>query len=615
MKQTEQNLATQVPSESTSSPANIESLDLAKQAYRVYLDKLTPPREFILISPMQVPESAFDQEIAKRSGYFNYPPVGLLYIAAVIRQVAPETKVHILDLNFEMLRNASEESFSYNFWEKRLFDLIEQCQSPYIGISCMFDVNKEIFVQIAQACKKRFPEIPVLAGGVQATYDYQELLGNGGFDFIFRKESELQFESFLKNVFQKNHTDLPWGTAFISEGKTLTLGEPTGEVPVDLDIREDYSAIPIEEYHLHGGLAVFSRYNGTEKPFATVLSNRGCRAYCTFCTVRDFNGKGIRARSVESVIDELKLLWDRGIRQIDWLDDDFLWDRQRTLNLLKRMTEEVPDLEWISNNGLIAAAIDEEIMEWMVRSGLKAVKVGIESGNDAMLKKIKKPTSKRKLMMASALFKKYPKVFFSGNFIVGFPNETFGEMMDSYEFAKSLNWDWASFYVCQPLVGTEMFSIFRELGDDRVDSQRTQKALNPGRLKQRGEFNAQFDAGEDTGLLTGKDIFNLPRDQVPSLEQLNEIWFTFNLDINFLNNPNFETGGNLEKISRWFESIYAGYPFDASMAAALAKSYKLMNKQERSIHYKNRFHEILKESGYWQNRVKEFPEILKMAED
>jgi hypothetical protein len=51
------------------------------------------------------------------------------------------------------------------------------------------------------------------------------------------------------------------------------------------------------------------------------------------------------------------------------------------------------------------------------------------------------------------------------------------------------------------------------------------------------------------------------------------------------------------------------------MAAALAKSYKLMNKQERSIHYKNRFHEILKESGYWQNRVKEFPEILKMAED
>ena len=146
MKQPELNLATEEYVVATVT----DSLDHAKQAYKFNLERLTAPQEFILVSPMQVPESAFEQEIAKRSGYFNYPPVGLLYIAAVIRQVAPEIKVHILDLNFEMLRNASQEGFSYNFWEKRLFDLIEQCQSPYIGISCMFDVNKEIFVKIAQ---------------------------------------------------------------------------------------------------------------------------------------------------------------------------------------------------------------------------------------------------------------------------------------------------------------------------------------------------------------------------------------------------------------------------------------------------------------------------------
>ena len=75
-----------------------------------------------------------------------------------------------------------------------------------------------------------------------------------------------------------------------------------------------------------------------------------------------------------------------------------------------------------------------------------------------------------------------------------------------------------------------------------------------------------------------------------------------------------EIDGNLEKITRWFESIYAGYPFDASMAAALAKSYKMMDQKEKSLYYKNRFNEILKESGYWQKRVKEFPEIIEMAE-
>ena len=45
-----------------------------------------------------------------------------------------------------------------------------------------------------------------------------------------------------------------------------------------------------------------------KKRFATVLSNRGCRAKCTFCSVRNFNGRGVRRREVSSVIDELLML-------------------------------------------------------------------------------------------------------------------------------------------------------------------------------------------------------------------------------------------------------------------------------------------------------------------
>ena len=64
--------------------------------------------------------------------------------------------------------------------------------------------------------------------------------------------------------------------------------------------------------------------------FATVLSNRGCRAQCTFCSVRNFNGVSVRQRSVESVLDELELLKDRyGIGHFVWLDDDLLKDHRR----------------------------------------------------------------------------------------------------------------------------------------------------------------------------------------------------------------------------------------------------------------------------------------------
>jgi radical SAM superfamily enzyme YgiQ (UPF0313 family) len=596
------------PSNAQPSKSGVVEGDRIIESYQKFMSRFKPIKELVLIAPMQVPESVFDIKVARGAGYFNYPPVGLLYIASVVKHVDSDIKIHLIDLNLEMLQRANGGDFSYDFWKLRLSNVLKDAKSTYVGISCMFDVNKETFVEISQYIKDEFPSIPVLAGGVQATYDYEELLDKFGFDLIFRKESELQFSNFINNVNKADFSSWPKGAAFIYDQHIMTLGEPDEETPVEFDIRDAYSLIPIEDYYKVGGLAVFSRYNGIQKPFATVLSNRGCRAYCTFCTVRDFNGKGIRARSVESVIDELKFLWEKGIRQIDWLDDDFLWDKERTLHLLKRMTEEVPDMEWISNNGLIAAAINEEIMEWMVRSGLKAVKVGIESGNDAMLKKILKPTSKRKLLMSSELFKKYPQVFYSGNFILGFPDETFQEMMDSYNFARKLDWDWASFYICQPLVGTEMYSIFKDLGEGSDSN----KALNPGRLAQRGEMGVKFKSETDD-ILHGRDIFNLPPSTIPSRDQLNEIWFTFNLLANFLDNRNYRSGGNIEKLIKWYESIFAGYPHDASMAAALAHGYRLTHQTETAKTYQQTFEKILSSSSYWQKRVKQFPEISEMA--
>jgi radical SAM superfamily enzyme YgiQ (UPF0313 family) len=220
------------------------------------------------------------------------------------------------------------------------------------------------------------------------------------------------------------------------------------------------------------------------------------------------------------VIDEIKfLVFNKGIRQIDWLDDDLLMDPLRTVELFKGLAAQVPQLEWICNNGLIAAAVNEDIMEWMVKSGLKAFKIGIESGNDEILHQIKKPTTKRKLREKRLLFKKYPDVFVSANFIIGFPKETFARMLDTYHFANELKWDWSSYYICQPLKGTEMFAAFRELGDERTEVESYDKTLNPGRAAARGEFGCQFKE-TDTEILTGRRVFDLPLDFVPSQDQV-----------------------------------------------------------------------------------------------
>jgi radical SAM superfamily enzyme YgiQ (UPF0313 family) len=567
----------------------------------------------------------FSLEIARRRGYFAYPPMGLVYLAAVAHAVNPAIRVKILDLNFEMLKQCHADGFDYNFWKDLLWQELsdeETRSSTHIGVSCMFGATKPIFMEITAWLHQRFPSVPILVGGVQASYDFQELLEQEYADIVFLREAETSFGIFLRNcTLAENGASLavPHGVSFRLDREVVacnSLQVPSlGEI--DIDIRPFYSLVPISEYHRYGSLAAFSRYNGEDKPFATVLSNRGCRAQCTFCTVRDFNGRSVRQRDVQRVVDELKfLVTEYGIKQIDWLDDDLLYNPARTIALFKAMTEEVPDLEWICNNGLIGSAISEENMEWMVKSGMKALKIGIESGNEQWLLKIKKPTSKRKLLIADRIFKRYPDVFVSGNFIIGFPNETFGEMLDSYHFARQLGWDWASFYICQPLKGTELFAVFQSLGDERCDYDNYDKTLNPGRSAVRGEFGyhkGYHSDGEDPPVLTGKDVFKLPADQVPSKEQIKEIWFTFNLVTNFLENPSFSPKGNIPKMMRWFESIAAAYPFDASMIAALAYGHKLLSQRDKQKEYQERFEAILKESAYWQRRVQEFPELLGMV--
>ena len=576
--------------------------------------RLAGPRELVLIQPPLVPGNVFDVNTARRGGYFNFPPMGLLYIAAAAREVAPDIKIHLIDLNQELLRLSNDdENFQYLVWQDLVREAITSCAAPIVGITYMFGTTKSCFKEVSDFVRREFPNLAVMTGGVQAPYDYQEILRDGLCDIVFRKESETQFAAMLRNCLAGSAAEIPVGAAVLHDGEVYEFGTAPSEVPMDFDITGVYDLIDIASYNRYGSLGPFSRYVGSDKPFATALSNRGCRARCTFCTVRNFNGFGIRQRTVQNVIDEIKfLVQEKGIRYIDWLDDDLLWDPKRAVELFKGIAEQVPGLEWTAQNGLIAVAIDDDVMEWMVKSGLKAFKIGIESGNEEMLHVIKKPTTKPKLRVKRKLFAKYPEVLVSANFIIGFPNETFGQMMDSFDFACELEYDWSSFYICQPLKGTDMFSVFQSLGDSRTEEEGYSKLLNPARAVDRGEFGYNFDPNAPV-LRTGWDVFSLPEDVVPDREQQKEIWFAFNFVCNFLRNLNFKPGGNLSKLIHWLESIHAGYPYDASMAATLAHVYRSAGDRAKADHYRDRFITLAEESPYWRDRANQFPEMFVLA--
>jgi tRNA A37 methylthiotransferase MiaB len=591
-------------------------------AYRSFLDTLPVrrPARLLFVNIPQVPADIFSPGTARLNGYHIYPPIGYLYLAAAARQVDPGMPIQILDLNYEMLKACHLDTLPADpagFWKPLLKEHIGTGDGLHVCIGNMFEATTPMFLEITKHVREEYPQVTVVAGGVQTTMEYREVLDADRCHLVLRHEAEGAFAQFLRNCTDRS-ADLPEGLAFRYGGQLHETGAPKG-VSEFLDLREQYDLIDIENYYQYGGVNPYSRYAGKERAFSTVLANRGCRADCSFCGVRGFNGVGVRRRTARHIVDEIKYLVEhKGIRLIEWLDDDLLYGRKESAELFKLMAQELPsDFRWIANNGVIAGAVNDEIMEWMAKSGCLAFKVGIESGNDAMLRKIRKPATKPGLRKAGEIFKKYPEVFVSANFIVGFPGETVGEMLDSYDFAIELGWDWANYYICQPLPGTDIFDAFASMGDTRCDNTNF-GVYNPGKsAAQKGNFG--YYKGYHTedeaanAIKSGRDVFNLAKDVVPSLEQIKEIWFTFNMVSNFLENTNFKPGGNVPKIARWFESIAASYPRDAGMCAMLAYSYKQMGDEARASVWRGKFDALAGEFEYWQRRLEEFPELVEFA--
>jgi len=524
----------------------------------------------ILVQIPQVPLDLLEGEVARNRGYFAYPPQGLLYLSAVFGALGVEAR--IVDLNFVVLeqgQKSAEPRDVERAWRDALDTALEAYTRPFVCVSFMFDPTYPQFRAVCEEVRRRRPTACIAAGGVNATADAARLVEEGLVDFVFTNEGEYSLERFYRYV-RGQRDELPVNLVFRDADGAVVRTEEFRDAAVDFDIREQYDRIAIAEYHRVGSISNFSRMNGIEVPFATVLAKRGCRAQCTFCGVRNFNGKGVRVREVDGVVEEMEHLHRKfGIQHFDWLDDDLVFDRQSSLRMFRQIAERLPGVTWAANNGIIAAAITPDIMDAMQASGCIGFKVGLESGNPEVLRKVKKPTSLDKFYEFAVLAQGYPKMFVAVNFIIGLPEERFGQMLDSFTAATRARLDWNNFYLYQHIKNTALYIAYGGLSDTTETIEHGREGEGPNMNPVRGGGFRNYRSSDD--VRSGYDVIELDPETVPSRRQLREIWFTFNTVANFLRMPAVTTDSEIRLRNgiRWMEVLSQAYPEDAAMACVL----------------------------------------------
>ena len=219
---------------------------------------------------------------------------------------------------------------------------------------------------------------------------------------------------------------------------------------------EDLDSLPFPAWDLMPYLG----YDGNNlmrniKPFVTVLSSRGCPHSCTYCPYPVTQGRSLRARSPENVVDELEWLTNiLGVKSVLSRDPEFALYRDRVVGICQSIIDRNIDIAWRCETRL--KDLDEELISLMAKAGCIGINMGIESGDDEILKNVKRrliPLNQAKLIINACRKNKIESFCF---FILGLPGETIKSAQKTIDYALNLKADFIQFTVSTPYPGTQL---------------------------------------------------------------------------------------------------------------------------------------------------------------
>ena len=246
---------------------------------------------------INTPRLTIDQLKAneRSSDYFEvYPPLGLMYLCASVNKYDATIETRILDLHLDSIKY-SQQNRDVD-WIRMCDDVITSYRPDMVGLSIMFGASFESAQSIGISIKGKFPNLVIVCGGVHVTGLVKEHGTDLDFsDFVCINESENHFISLIKYL---NHEPVQVRGVVARSPKyirnksdfcnDIDTFDEVDEIPIP-----DFSAVPLGDYYKFGILSAAQTVS-YDTPLATMQTVRGCTARCTFCSVRNFNGFGIR---------------------------------------------------------------------------------------------------------------------------------------------------------------------------------------------------------------------------------------------------------------------------------------------------------------------------------
>lgn len=366
------------------------------------------------------------------------PPLGLAYLAGSLRKDGFE--VEILDFLVSRYRPA------------KLVRKLEEFRPQFVGATCV-TLNFHVAARMLKVCKEFDQSIFTAIGGPHASFALDETHRRAPWiDAVVVGEGDRTVLELVRTVDGGGDIGHVAGIAF-GDGESVVR---TQERPYIEDL--DELPLPARD------LLPLSKYGALGSPF-TVITSRGCPFNCIFCSANKMFGRKVRFRDPGLVVDEIEML-DRNYEflQINIVDDTFTANRKHAQQVCEEMLRRNLKVRWSAY-----ARVDtmrEDLVELMKRAGCAWVLFGVESGDEEILKTIRKGITRQQVRDGVRMARGAGLNVFN-SFIFGLPGESSETALGSVAFARELDRDYGAgygFHVLSPLPGTDLYENARAYG-------------------------------------------------------------------------------------------------------------------------------------------------------
>jgi radical SAM superfamily enzyme YgiQ (UPF0313 family) len=386
-------------------------------------------------------------------------PIGLCMLAAVAhRDNIAEVKVYDVDksvttpdgLDFTNQRQHMAQylegvnEVSHPVW-RLLAQALESFQPDVVGITTM-TIQYASALQTARIVKEWNHACTVIMGGPHASVMPRLMIEWPHTDMVVKGEGEEAFVEILKRL-RANRRDMGTIPGVLTKENAREADAP----PQEIECLDD---LPFPDRS-----ALMRPENYSPEDMGLILTSRGCPYHCNYCS--NFTRK-TRFRSVENVLAEVREVQETfGTKQFMFKDDSFTLRRQRVADFCRQIIAKGIDMLWECTTRL--DLLDNSLIGLMKQAGCNRVGVGIESGDDEMLRIYNKRLTKQQIREGVKVLQ-HSGIFWTGYFMMALPMEAEDQILRTLEFMTELRPSYAAIGVYKPYPGTKLFAMAAELG-------------------------------------------------------------------------------------------------------------------------------------------------------